>query len=508
MTTPLHQAAKAPPTLDEVGFQQLLKAAYVLQQHNDSLRAQNPRLDTAWVFSRIAETQSMLRAGQLDFTSAARLIADRIQSMTDSAGVSISLISEGYLYGVAESGVATKVPGSSLASHSLVATERLKTGRVFQSADAQHDIRLDIPVCHKLGVLALIAVPVHRSDQIAGLIEVRWSRPDAFHETDVRTCQMMAAMVSEMLEQNDGPGSAIHRQRSAPLVRATEEETPDQAPDEADPSAPTTSPQQSADSQLPQSLSSSKLPDDGLASQCRVCGRTFIGNEAFCGNCSMPRVAGGGAEGLQSKWASLWYMQQAQAPPEEREQPAVPESRSGDLIPSAAADNKPESATQASLWRRPEKPAELRWGNSNAVDELPLLPETFAPPSWDDAIGSAWNNFVRRVRKIGRRGAMAMVALLAVLVLATIWGSRPSPGWPGVTRFEAVLVKLGLAEVPQRAPAPPKGNPDLRVWVDVHTALYYCPGSDLYGNTAGGRFETQHDAQMDEFRSAAGAVCE
>src|SRR5713226_1677073 len=43
--------AKAKPVLDRNGFQQLLAAAYVLQQHNESLRTKDPRLATTWIFS-------------------------------------------------------------------------------------------------------------------------------------------------------------------------------------------------------------------------------------------------------------------------------------------------------------------------------------------------------------------------------------------------------------------------------------------------------------------------
>jgi len=77
-----------------------------------------------------------------------------------------------------------------------------------------------------------------------------------------------------------------------------------------------------------------------------------------------------------------------------------------------------------------------------------------------------------------------------------------------LTWYESVLVELGLAQVPSQTPAAPKGNPDVRVWVDVHTALYYCPGSNLYGKTPGGEFETQRDAQQDQFEPATGSVCE
>ena len=52
-----------------------------------------------------------------------------------------------------------------------------------------------------------------------------------------------------------------------------------------------------------------------------------------------------------------------------------------------------------------------------------------------------------------------------------------------------------------------KGNPDTKVWVDVHTALYYCPGADLYGKTATGKYTTQREAQLDQFQPAYRRTC-
>jgi hypothetical protein len=67
------------------------------------------------------------------------------------------------------------------------------------------------------------------------------------------------------------------------------------------------------------------------------------------------------------------------------------------------------------------------------------------------------------------------------------------------------MVSLGLAEAP---PTPVyMGNPDTQVWVDVHTALYHCPGSDLFGKTPDGRLSTQREAQQDQFEPANRKVC-
>jgi GAF domain-containing protein len=75
-----------------------------------------------------------------------------------------------------------------------------------------------------------------------------------------------------------------------------------------------------------------------------------------------------------------------------------------------------------------------------------------------------------------------------------------------LSTLDKLLIKLGLAEAPE--PPQPKGNPDAQVWVDLHTALYYCSGSDLYGKTPKGRMTTQRDAQLDQFEPANRKPCE
>ena len=123
-----------------------------------------------------------------------------------------------------------------------------------------------------------------------------------------------------------------------------------------------------------------------------------------------------------------------------------------------------------------------------------------------------------------RRGDIYL-AIAVVLVLGVIrWGiwsnhSVSATGSPTVSAahrraapdadlslFDRILVELGLAE----APEPPvyKGNPRTQVWVDLNTALYYCPGADLYGKTPKGRFSSQRDAQLDQFEPAYRKACD
>jgi hypothetical protein len=72
--------------------------------------------------------------------------------------------------------------------------------------------------------------------------------------------------------------------------------------------------------------------------------------------------------------------------------------------------------------------------------------------------------------------------------------------------FEQALVGLGLAVPP---PTPEyKGDPTVKVWEDLQTALYYCPDADLYGNTAKGRYTSQGEAQQDAFEPALRKPCD
>ena len=83
---------------------------------------------------------------------------------------------------------------------------------------------------------------------------------------------------------------------------------------------------------------------------------------------------------------------------------------------------------------------------------------------------------------------------------------RKHPAAPNLTLFEKLLVSLGLAEPP---PAPTyQGNPATQVWIDVHTALYYCPGADFYGKTDGGKIISQREAQQDQFEPANREACD
>jgi hypothetical protein len=115
---------------------------------------------------------------------------------------------------------------------------------------------------------------------------------------------------------------------------------------------------------------------------------------------------------------------------------------------------------------------------------------------------AAWHVKLRFHRADLYLGVAVFVAALALL-----WPAVGAPRPAALGPWERALVALGIAEVP--APVVHlRGDPSLAVWVDPHTALYYCPGEEQYGKTADGRFSPQREAQMDRFEPAGRSACE
>ena len=181
-------------------------------------------------------------------------------------------------------------------------------------------------------------------------------------------------------------------------------------------------------------------------------------------------------------------------------------------------------------------PDSLRIVPAEAVPADPLVPQDkLEPYPWGSAKkAQQWLETVKThqgpraewlAQQWQRRRANIYLVMAAVILLLVIsgWGIRPAgttaagnaspaqsaqpqtPPQPQLTLFEKLMVNLGLAEPP---PAPVDlGNPEAQVWVDVHTALYYCSGSELFGKTADGKFTTQRDAQQDQFEPANRKAC-
>jgi ribosomal protein L40E len=301
-------------------------------------------------------------------------------------------------------------------------------------------------------------------------------------------------------------------------------------------------------------------------SVCPHCGAVKPAAVSRCQNCSLEQFRPG--ERLQRNWASMWLMSQEQGLWPERS-PEVDPPRAGEdtrkTVPPLAVERRPlapltrdsasngllawpaaqelarettaqaetksetirgraldESVRDQSALGEPEEEGEWASATSAALTGEDLAPydsdRTFEPlqlSESDDSFPIEASHEANSHRRFGdwrvklrfHRADVYLGAAVVVAVLAVLWPAARAPQRAALAPWQRALVSLGLAE----APAPTvrlQGDPGIEVWVDPHTALFYCPGEEQYGKTADGHFSGQRDAQMDRFEPAGGSACQ
>jgi ribosomal protein L40E len=260
------------------------------------------------------------------------------------------------------------------------------------------------------------------------------------------------------------------------------------------------------------------------ANICPHCGAPKAADGSRCESCGLDEFRPG--ERLQHNWASMWLMSQEQRlwpgrSPIAQEETAIIQQREpgkaaaeGRWITEATDDFPREGLTQENLTQE-----ELRSEDSDlAVQpfQLSAFEDSYATDATTDASisldGNAPSSVLQRfadwhVKVRFHRADLYLGVAIFVAVLALLWPAAGAPRPAALGPWERALVTLGIAEVP--APIVHfQGDPSLAVWVDPHTALYYCPGEEQYGKTADGRFSPQREAQMDRFEPASRSACE
>ena len=527
------------PVLDEESFTKLLAAAYLMQEHQDRNRPRVTGSDLSQIIPQVVETRRLIQKQKLNRETALNVIAGRLQKICNAAGTAIGLLDHDRVRYGAIAGSAGALQSAGLNLESSLAWHCFNTGENLRSPAAQADPRLDPVQCRKVGAQSLIAVPIYFEGTIGGAIELYFATTNAFQDGDIRACELMAGIVSEVLAQaaEQDLKQAIASER-ATVLQALERLKP-QLQKLAEASTTTTTHEISEVAPKPPETAAKR-------DLCRACGHALVGDETHCGNCGASRTTGQyPGTGLQSKWATLWERQmmgpdgqrevtpvfrkpvpqEAEHGAEDSVDPAVP-----DIRITEAADEFDDSLAEPELEQETgivKVDSALLLGDNSAqeADTLPswipnkLLPFYREHKSWGDALS----------RIVTQHGGDISLALAAVVLLVTVlWGflSKPAPATastnsqvaqpqvrrkhrpkqPQLTFFERALVGLGLAEAPP--PVPYMGEPNIQVWVDLNTGLYYCPGADVYGTTPKGKFTSQEDAQLDAFEPAYRKPCE
>ncbi len=153
-------------------------------------------------FSSIITTQYDIATARLDLQSVMDLIALRTQELTQAGGVVIELLEGETLTARAASGRAASFLELREAGAVGLSRECVRTGEILCCNDAEHDSRVDLHLCRRLGARALIVVPLLHEGQPVGVMQVQSPEPYAFSAMDVHTLQLMAGLIGAAMSHS------------------------------------------------------------------------------------------------------------------------------------------------------------------------------------------------------------------------------------------------------------------------------------------------------------------
>lgn len=515
-----------------------------------------PAADYTFTLGQIVETQHRIQVRHLEFDSAMSLVAERVVEIGRARGAGIGIMDGNIVRYRAGAGFGALPAGTEIPLDKALSIPCIRTGQVFRCADVNPEFLLDSEECRRRGIQALIAVPVFHDGKVAGGLELYYSEPHVFTEQDVHTCQLMAGLVTEALARDE----EISWKRSlaserAVMLQALERLKPNLAALVDKPAAI-------------EAVITARAAAAGSPYLCRKCHHPVVGEEQFCGQCGTPRGSEDEPPSMQSKVASLWHMQEAlkkeaaaettKLTPEQAKR-GLDHAISENALAASLEEEMPdfftapdvalqpinglpkslrkmtgEAATDTSPITKPDSEIQAETVEENEEErasEALALAKPTAAADWSSAHSA--REFFEQVAGTSRPGALTRfwssrrgdiyLAIAVVLVVCVIrwgvWSNHPvaATGTPNAAAghhkspdadqsvFDRMLISVGLAEAP---PTPEdNGNPNAQVWVDLHTALYYCPGTDLYGKTETGKYTTQREAQLDQFEPAYRKVC-
>ncbi len=506
-----------------------------------------PAWDEAARLAVIADTQTAIHSKRLSLQESLQLVIERASCITHGTGAAIWLLQGKNAVCQVAFGTYKASVGQNIAIDGNRLARCFQEGQILRCEDALSDPRVRYDALPGRAEGSLLAVPIHHEGRVEGTLEVTFAEAHGFGETDLRTCQILSGLVSEAvaLSAEQEWKHVLHSER-ATLLEALDRIQPHlskllSGADEkaegiqnlpAEPAEVSSPPvahsygmanlgkfllaqqEQEKDAGMPSSLHPEAGSESARNSERK--GSTPIPREVqtalnlsvvpkrrgtqekpFGGDIDPVYIDSANRDSLENDSIEMDSAEiDLSDHPISASHPngLEPEEFGGQAFSELDQEAEPGSATLALR--------DLPW--LDAEPEALILEESPATPAlrfwklhWADICLAA-----------------SAVMLAATLVWA-LWppssntrdGSLTSTAQqPKLTVFEELLVAVGLAEAPP--PVANLGAPGTRVWVDLHSALYYCPGAEPYGKTPKGKFLTQHDAQYQQFQPARGQPCD
>ena len=176
-------------SLDRAFFQQFLASAYAVQES---------RMDSRFL-STIVGLHRLVAQGELGLDGVMNLIVEFTREVAGAAGVAIGLLERDQLIYRAGSGCSASRIGSRVAA-SLTISSKIRTSReILRVENAHTDTRIQGAVCRQFGAESLLMLPIYHDRILVGVLEILFSEPHAYKDSEVEMYRLMAGLVEEVM---------------------------------------------------------------------------------------------------------------------------------------------------------------------------------------------------------------------------------------------------------------------------------------------------------------------
>jgi hypothetical protein len=523
--------------------------------------------DYTFTLAQIVATQHQIQIRHLDFDKAMALIAERVIEIARASGAAIGILDGNKIRYRAVAGSQTLKAGAEVPLEKALCLPCIRNGQVFRCGDVDPEFLIDSQECRRRGIQSLIAVPIFHEGEVAGGLELYYPTQNGFSEQEIHTGQLMAGLVTEALARDEEMTwkQSLANERAV-MLEALEKLKPNLSA-MVDPAVPTPSafkPSSFESASYTCAKCGNKLMNGEQF--CGQCGAPRTSGEVPApaihetfggGNLSDPEMPELGASNFLHSDASHSSVRPGidseESLPDSLEEefpdlfgvpkaPAVERDVAKELVAAplnphlSHVDPLLHEERKVELEDEPTLPPAFEAEQNDSVEqsEALALAKVEKPDDWSSAASA--RDFLEQVAEAQQKSGLARfwdarrgdiylavaVLLVACVIRWGIWSNHPVSATSGpnpaptknhkvepdadLSAFDRMMISLGLAQAPE--PPEDKGNPSIRVWVDLKTALYYCPGTDLYGKTPKGKYSTQRDAQLDQYEPAYRKACE
>ena len=143
----------------------------------------------------VAEAPPSWTAEPFVFDEVLQLVAERALALTGSDGIAIALTEGSEVVCRASAGEAAPPRGAKLDPNSGFSASCLRTGRIVRCDDSDHDARVNVEICRRLGTRSMVALPLRDHDRVVGLIEAFSGVPYGFNDGDIRSLNLLAELI-------------------------------------------------------------------------------------------------------------------------------------------------------------------------------------------------------------------------------------------------------------------------------------------------------------------------